>query len=113
MTNEKQEKIDEQLRPLYTELQKFGQTQDWDRALKVTRKSRLKKSLFKFKILLFEYLVLGISSNEKKATHCKIICLMQLDKFDEALSTITKNSLDTAYEIGVFFDKQNVFYLFI
>ncbi len=41
MTNEKQEKIDEQLRPLYTELQKFGQTQDWDRALKVTRKSRL------------------------------------------------------------------------
>ncbi len=40
MTSEKQEKIDEQLRPLYAELQKFGQTQDWDRALKVTRKSR-------------------------------------------------------------------------
>lgn len=39
MTSEKQEKLDEQLRPLYAELQKFGQTQDWDRALKVTRKS--------------------------------------------------------------------------
>jgi hypothetical protein len=52
--------------------------------------------------LLFKYLVLGISSNEKKATHCKIICLMQLDKFDEALNTITKNSIDTAYKIEFF-----------
>ena len=40
MTSEKQDKIEEQLRPLYAELQKFGQTQDWDRALKVTRKSK-------------------------------------------------------------------------
>jgi hypothetical protein len=39
MTSEKQEKIEEQLRPLYAELQKYGQTQDWDRALKITRKS--------------------------------------------------------------------------
>jgi hypothetical protein len=39
MTSEKQEKIDEQLRPFYAELQKYAQTQDWDRALKVTRKS--------------------------------------------------------------------------
>ncbi|UJR16379.1 hypothetical protein I4U23_003282 [Adineta vaga] len=77
MANEKQEKIDEQLRPLYAELQKYSQTQDWDRALKVTKK------------------ILGISSNEKKATHCKIICLMQLDKFDEALTTIVKNAMDT------------------
>ncbi|CAF1124731.1 unnamed protein product [Adineta steineri] len=77
MTSEKQEKIDEQIRPLYAELQKYGQTQDWDRALKVTKK------------------ILGISSNEKKATHCKIICLMQLDKFDEALTTVIKNTVDT------------------
>ena len=39
MASEKQAKIDEQLRPLYAELQKYGQTQDWDRALKITRKS--------------------------------------------------------------------------
>jgi hypothetical protein len=45
MTSEKQEKIDEQIRPLYAELQKYGQTQDWDRALKVTRKSRFRKSI--------------------------------------------------------------------
>jgi hypothetical protein len=46
MTSEKQEKIDEQLRPLYAELQKYGQTQDWDRALKVTRRSRSIKIYF-------------------------------------------------------------------
>lgn len=40
MSNEKQEKIDENLRQLYAELQKYGQTQDWDRALKVTRRSK-------------------------------------------------------------------------
>ena len=96
MTSEKQEKIDEQLRPLYAELQKFGQTQDWDRALKVTRKSKFNPSRETLDVYFFaEYLVLGIASNEKKATQCKIICLMQLDKFDEALSTITKNSTDT------------------
>jgi len=78
MTNEKQEKLDEQLRPLYAELQKYGQTQDWDRALKVTKR------------------ILGFANNENKATHCKIICLMQLDKFDEALATIVKNTLDTS-----------------
>ena len=43
MTSEKQEKIEEQIRPLYAELQKYGQTQDWDRALKVTKKSRFRK----------------------------------------------------------------------
>ncbi|CAF3366510.1 unnamed protein product [Rotaria socialis] len=84
MTSDKQEKIDEQLRPLYAELQKYGQTQDWDRALKTTRK------------------ILGISSNEKKATQSKIICLMQLDKFDEAYGTMTKNANDTA---DLFFER--------
>ena len=45
MTTDKQEKLDEQLRPLYAELQKYGQTQDWDRALKTTRKSMFKESI--------------------------------------------------------------------
>ncbi len=31
---------------------------------------------------------------------------MQLDKFDEALNTITKNPLDTAYEIQSFLIKE-------
>ncbi len=54
MTSEKQEKIEEQLRPLYAELQKYGQTQDWDRALKVTRKSIVKKSI-SFEIVGFVF----------------------------------------------------------
>ncbi len=28
--------------------------------------------------------------NEKKAFHCKIVCLIHLDKFDEALSSIER-----------------------
>jgi len=48
MTNEKQEKLDEQLRPLYAELQKYGQTQDWDRALKVTKRSKIHFQHFSF-----------------------------------------------------------------
>lgn len=50
MTNEKQEKLDEQLRPLYAELQKFGQTQDWDRALKVTKRSKIHFQHFSFAV---------------------------------------------------------------
>lgn len=30
---------------------------------------------------------------EEKALHCKIVCLMQLSKFDEALDYIEKNNL--------------------
>ena len=71
-------------------------------------------NIFNLNISLFQYLVLGIASNEKQATHCKIICLMQLDKFDEALSTITKNSMDTAYEVRILFHKEVFrFYLVI
>lgn len=44
-------------------------------------------------------LVLGISVNDKKAFHCKIVCLINLNKFDEALSSIEKfpNELNDFY----------------
>lgn len=35
--------------------------------------------------------VLGLSVTEKKAFHCKVVCLIHLDKFDEALSSIERN----------------------
>lgn len=38
--------------------------------------------------------VLGIAANEEKALHCKVICLIQLSKFDEALRYIEKNNLN-------------------
>ena len=65
----------------------------------MTRKSKYEYTELP-SILYFDCLVLGIASNEKKATHCKIVCLMQLDKFDEALTTIIKNSLDTGYKLS-------------
>jgi signal recognition particle subunit SRP72 len=33
---------------------------------------------------------LGISVNDKKAFHCKIVCLIQLSKFDEALTSLQR-----------------------
>lgn len=44
------------------------------------------------------YKVLGLSVNEKKAFQTKIICLINLDKFDEALSSIERyNDADDLY----------------
>lgn len=67
------EKNSEQIKALYTELHKIAPTQDWERILKVAKK------------------ILGLSVNEKKAFHCKTVCLIQMDKFDEALSGIERN----------------------
>ncbi len=36
--------------------------------------------------------VLQEARDDEKAFHCKIVCLIQLDKFDEALTAICKNS---------------------
>lgn len=40
--------------------------------------------------LFFIFLVLGLSVQEKKAFQTKVICLINLDKFDEALSSIER-----------------------
>lgn len=71
----------EQIKALYTDLAKIAPSQDWNNILKVAKK------------------ILGFNINEKKAFHCKIVSLIQLDKFDEAL-----NSLDN------FDSTQNDFY---
>lgn len=67
------EKNAEQIKALYGELHKLAPSQDWERILKVAKK------------------ILGLSVNEKKAFQCKTVCLMQLEKFDEALSGIERN----------------------
>ncbi|PZC83892.1 hypothetical protein B5X24_HaOG206641 [Helicoverpa armigera] len=60
----------------YVELNKFCQSGDYDRALKATGK------------------VLQIAPHEQKAFHCKIVCLIQLHNFKEALAVLcnTKNA---------------------
>lgn len=56
----------------YTELAKLAPSQDWERILKTAKK------------------ILGLSVQEKKAFQTKVICLINLDKFDEALSSIER-----------------------
>lgn len=74
------EKNAEQIKSFYTELSKIAPSQDWERILKTAKK------------------ILGLSVNEKKAFQTKIICLINLNKFDEALSSIERyNDADDLY----------------
>ncbi|XP_046625088.1 signal recognition particle subunit SRP72 [Neodiprion virginianus] len=58
---------------LYAELNKLGQNGEYERALKTANR------------------ILGISADEERAFHCKIICCIQLSKFNDALQFIVKN----------------------
>ncbi|EZA47743.1 hypothetical protein DMN91_012368 [Ooceraea biroi] len=58
---------------LYAELSKLGQNGEYERALKTANK------------------ILGISQDEEAAFQCKIICYIQLSKFNEALQAIVKS----------------------
>lgn len=64
------DKIDEQLKPLYLELSKAGPSQDWEKILKIAKK------------------ILEVSPAEEKAFQVKIVCLIHLDKFEEAITSI-------------------------
>ncbi|XP_063696848.1 signal recognition particle subunit SRP72 [Culicoides brevitarsis] len=69
------------LRQLYTELHKFGNNGDYDKAIKTANR------------------ILGIAANEEKALQCKVICLIQTSKFDEAIKYIEKNNMkDLVFE---------------
>ncbi|CAH0699705.1 unnamed protein product [Spodoptera exigua] len=70
----------------YIELNKFCQSGDYDRALKATGK------------------VLQIAPNEQKAFHCKIVCLIQLHNFKEALAVLC-NPKNAALAADLHFEK--------
>merc|ERR1712227_75910 len=57
---------------LYAELNKLGQNNEYDRALKVANK------------------ILSQVATDACAFHCKIVCLIQLSKFEDALTTMRK-----------------------
>ncbi|XP_033757773.1 signal recognition particle subunit SRP72-like [Pecten maximus] len=69
---------------LYAELKKFGQNQEFERALKFANK------------------ILQEDAGESAAFHCKIVCLSKLDKFDEALTALHKGK---AHASGLKFEK--------
>ncbi|CAB3228049.1 unnamed protein product [Arctia plantaginis] len=70
----------------YIELNKYCQSGDYDRALKATGK------------------VLQIAPNEQKAFHCKIVCLIQLHNFKEALAVLS-NPRNAALASELHFEK--------
>ena len=68
---------------LYIELSKFEKTQDFDKALKICNK------------------ILNAAPQDETAFHCKMVCLMQVGKFEDALKQILDThftNLDLTFE---------------
>ncbi|KAI0231459.1 Signal recognition particle subunit SRP72 [Lamellibrachia satsuma] len=62
------------LTSLYADLQRLGQNGDYDRAIKVVNK------------------ILQEAPEDETAFRCKMVCYIQLGKFEEALTAIRKNA---------------------
>lgn len=73
----------------YAELNKFGQNGDYERALKAANK------------------ILGVAPHEFLAFHCKIVCLIELSRFEEAIAQINKNP---EYLQNLIFEKSYCYY---
>lgn len=96
------------LTSLYVDLNKFGQNGEYERALKVANKSKNVKHMvchflktlhiviyfFLLKSHLL-FLVIQQAPDEEKAINCKIICLIQLSRFNDGLKTINNTKLQS------------------
>ncbi|GAB6018772.1 hypothetical protein CHUAL_000440 [Chamberlinius hualienensis] len=77
---------------LYTELARNGQNQEWQKGLKNSNR------------------ILHYRPDEFKAFHCKIVCMIHLSQFKEAVTAIEKNSKvapDLVFEHGYCLYRQN------
>lgn len=92
---------------LYAELNKFGQNGEYEKALKTANKSKLYIFYFSFMFVTIKLFnlkskifcsVLNISTDETKAAHCKVICLIQVSKFQEAVQFIERSKLPLIFE---------------
>lgn len=63
----------ENLPAWFTEVSRFGEKGEYDRALKVVNR------------------ILHFAREDEKAFHCKVVCLIQLSQFDEALKLLKNN----------------------
>ncbi|KAF5303892.1 hypothetical protein FQR65_LT08086 [Abscondita terminalis] len=72
MSGDKANTKEKNISTAYVELHRFGQNGEYDRGLKVANR------------------ILQLSPQEEKAFHCKIVCLIHLSKFNEALQMIHK-----------------------
>ncbi|ALC47189.1 Srp72 [Drosophila busckii] len=60
----------------YSDVNKFASNQEYDKAVKAVNR------------------ILGVAPDDQTALHCKVVCLMQLSKFDEAHKFIEKNRMN-------------------
>ncbi|EDW67694.1 signal recognition particle subunit SRP72 [Drosophila virilis] len=65
------------IKAAYADVHKFGTNQEFDKAVKAVNR------------------ILGVAPDDQTALHCKVVCLMQLSKFDEANKFIEKNRLSS------------------
>ena len=72
----------------YLELTKLEKNHDFDKALKVCNK------------------ILNVDPKDETAFHCRMVCLMQLSKFEDALKQIR----DTHFKIDLIFEEAYCLY---
>ncbi|TMW47689.1 hypothetical protein DOY81_007237 [Sarcophaga bullata] len=63
------------IKAAYADVNKYGQNGEFDKAMKAVNR------------------ILGVAPDDTTALHCKVICLIQLSKFEEAAKFIEKNKL--------------------
>ncbi|XP_035227394.1 signal recognition particle subunit SRP72-like [Stegodyphus dumicola] len=68
------------LTALYSDLVRAGDSGEFDKALKIVNK------------------ILQEDKEDKKAYHCKAVCLIHLNKFEDALKTLEKHVSDSQFE---------------
>ncbi|CAD5115916.1 DgyrCDS4849 [Dimorphilus gyrociliatus] len=77
---------------LFSDLIRFEQSEQYNKALKVCNK------------------ILNEEPHNKKAFHCRIVCLIQESKFEEALERIGKNDKLTSEIGGLVFERAYCYY---
>ncbi|EDW96151.1 signal recognition particle subunit SRP72 [Drosophila yakuba] len=65
------------IKAAYADVHKFGNNREFDKAVKAVNR------------------ILGVAPDDPTALHCKVVCLMQLSKFEEAYKFIEKNRLSS------------------
>ncbi|XP_017140776.1 signal recognition particle subunit SRP72 [Drosophila miranda] len=63
------------IKAAYADVHKFGNNREFDKAVKAVNR------------------ILGVAPDDPTALHCKVVCLLQLSKFEEAYKFIEKNRL--------------------
>lgn len=76
---------EEQLRKSYMKLEKVTHAGDMKKVLRICNGSAL-KNCPNYRIILFA--VLKMSAHETKAHQAKIVCLMMMEKFPDALNAL-------------------------